>query len=297
MLRRLPLFLSSARVALANRLLPHTDALIRSAITDMAESSGPTAVYGWADLPPAEAEEGMVNACRSLAGILVVVPGHPERGPFFLISGLLKAIEEFPWQAGGDGQARALLGIMPLAAALSQQQLPYHVPGVESNDVLYAADTGYRVRGPCGPPALPPALSLASCARRPASQRFEWQAAAERLLAPSALCACFPAQDELTAQTHQIVQKVAALVGGVDQPGSDGARKRAYRKVDLLNQLLICCKATKEIKMLAEELLTRAQAVTGDGDPYVRSTRRHATAVFKRAAAAAEDDAGAMAEE
>lgn len=146
MLRRLPLFIASARVALANRLLPHTDALIRSAITDAVESTGPTAVYGWSELPQQEAEEGMISACRSLAALLVVVPGHPERGPFFIISGLLKAIEEFPWQAGGDGQARALLGIMPLAVTLSQQQLPYHVPGVESNDVLYAADTGYRVR-------------------------------------------------------------------------------------------------------------------------------------------------------
>ena len=91
------------------------------------------------------------------------------------------------------------------------------------------------------------------------------------------------------AQTHQIVQKVAALVGGVEQPGAEGAQKRAYRKLDLLNQLLACCKATKEIKKLAEELLTRAQAVAGDGDPYVRNTLRHATAVFKRAAAAGED--------
>lgn len=87
------------------------------------------------------------------------------------------------------------------------------------------------------------------------------------------------------------MQKVAALVGGVDQPGEDGAQKRAVRKLDLLNQLLSCCKATAEIKKLAEELLMRAQAVAGEGDPYVRSTRRHATAVFKRAAAAGGDEA------
>lgn len=85
------------------------------------------------------------------------------------------------------------------------------------------------------------------------------------------------------------MQQVAALVGGVDPPGADGAMKRAHRKLDLLNQLLSCCKATKEIKKLAEELLTRAQAVAGDGDPYVRNTLRHATAVFKRAAAAGDD--------
>ena len=60
-LRRLPLFVVAARAALCNHLLPHTDALLRSAITDAVESAGPNAISGWADLPPAEAEEGMAR--------------------------------------------------------------------------------------------------------------------------------------------------------------------------------------------------------------------------------------------
>lgn len=90
-LRRLLLFETSARVALANALLPHTDALIRSAISDAVDSASPSAAFGWADVSASEAEAGMVSLSCSLSSLLVVVPGHPEVGPFVLLNGLRKA--------------------------------------------------------------------------------------------------------------------------------------------------------------------------------------------------------------
>lgn len=60
----------------------------------------------------------------------------------------MQAVDSFPWPTGSDGEARALLGLLPLAATLSQRVLPYHVPGVESNDILYAADSSFRVQAP-----------------------------------------------------------------------------------------------------------------------------------------------------
>lgn len=60
------------------------------------------------------------------------------------MQGLLKVLDDFPWAQGGDGQVRAYTALVLLMAALVQEKLVYHIPGVESNDVMYAGDPEYQ---------------------------------------------------------------------------------------------------------------------------------------------------------
>lgn len=39
----------------------------------------------------------LVNFINSFAGLLVVIPGHPEHGPFYLVKGLIQVISAYPW--------------------------------------------------------------------------------------------------------------------------------------------------------------------------------------------------------
>ena len=72
-----------------------------------------------------------------------MVPGHPEHGPFYLVKGLLNAIERYEWQESSGAKARVLISLLPLLCAYGQRTLPYTVPKVDSNDVLYGGKASY----------------------------------------------------------------------------------------------------------------------------------------------------------
>ena len=98
---------------------------------------------GWTDLKPHEADEAAVAFARRCASLLVVLPGHPEKGPLYITRGLVRVMETFPWSPQSDAPVRAYLALVHLSAALAQRSLPYHVPGLQSNDVLYAGEPAY----------------------------------------------------------------------------------------------------------------------------------------------------------
>ena len=57
--------------------------------------------------------------------------------------GLINAVERFPWAPTSGRKTEVYITILPLLSAYGQRSLPYHVPGVESNDLLYAGDPTY----------------------------------------------------------------------------------------------------------------------------------------------------------
>eukprot|EP00698_Gefionella_okellyi_P012762 TRINITY_DN3458_c0_g1_i1.p1 TRINITY_DN3458_c0_g1~~TRINITY_DN3458_c0_g1_i1.p1 ORF type:complete len:957 (+),score=233.47 TRINITY_DN3458_c0_g1_i1:41-2872(+) len=136
---RLYLFLLAGEVALHNQLLSQADAFFKAAITLLPE------------VPAMLEEESQMRFTSetlsafvaSFLSLLVVVPGHPENGPLYLIHGLLTVIRQYPWEKGSDGKARALLNALSVLAALAQDKLPYHIPKIDSNDVLYGAEPEY----------------------------------------------------------------------------------------------------------------------------------------------------------
>jgi hypothetical protein len=240
--RRAHLFLAAAQAALLNGLLPHADALLRCAVTDVADAGAAPAAGGWGDVPAAEAEEGLVSLSRALAATLVMSPGHPERGPFYLLHGFSRALAAYPWAPASDAKQRALQGLLQALCALRQRALPYHVEGVESNDVLYAGDAGYA--------------------------------------------------EEVAATAATLVADLSAAVDAPDAPGTvsdrDRERRRAVRKLDLANTLLVCFRAGgPELRSTADSLVSAAAEVLPATDGYLRSTVRFAKGRFKAAKAEA----------
>ena len=143
---RLKLHMLGAQVALANQLLPQMDAFVKAAVTmvpevlsedsDAAESSAATLRDACAK------EELLVSALSSACAFLVAVPGHPRHGPFYLVTGLLNVIQKGKWRLPAS-QPTLYLRILALFSTYAQRVIPYRVPGVDSNDVLYASEPEY----------------------------------------------------------------------------------------------------------------------------------------------------------
>jgi hypothetical protein len=79
----------------------------------------------------------LVEFVHNFIAILISVPGHPEFGPFYLLRGLQKVIQEYPWPEGTSSKADIYNSMIAMLSASSQRSLPYHFPKVEANDILY----------------------------------------------------------------------------------------------------------------------------------------------------------------
>lgn len=137
--RKLQLLLQCANCALLNQCLPQTDTFLKAAISLIPE------------MPPSEEVDGkrqhtegtLATYLSSLLSTLVLVPGHPDHGPFYIVQGLLNAVPKYPWQAHTDCKTRVFIDMLALLATYAQKKFPYSLPGVESNDVLYCGAPGY----------------------------------------------------------------------------------------------------------------------------------------------------------
>ena len=143
---RLKLNLLGAEVALCNQLLPQMDSLVKAAVTAvpevMAEGADADA-HGNAAIKEANLrEEALVEVLSKMCSFLLVVPGHPKHGPFYLATGLLNVVQKGKWRQPAS-QPTLYLRMLSLFTAYGQKALPYHVPHVDSNDVLYAAEPEY----------------------------------------------------------------------------------------------------------------------------------------------------------
>jgi len=127
-LRRLNLFLETAEVALQNALVSHTEGLLKKAISSLQEIQSKDELRNIGD------EEGIVAFVQKLAAFLVVVPGHPTLGAFYLLKGLLMLLDSQPWLMPGLRSIQALCAIVSSTAALAQKELPYHVENKEATD-------------------------------------------------------------------------------------------------------------------------------------------------------------------
>ena len=119
----------------------------------------------------------LVAYIKSFLSALVQVPGHPDHGAFYLVKGLLNAVNRYSWDAafaspsssgegaaggagGGGGATSAedegatsldalcakteiFTAVVPLLVAYAQRQIPRRLSRVESNDVLYGGNPAY----------------------------------------------------------------------------------------------------------------------------------------------------------
>ena len=137
--RKLQLLIHCALVAITNQCFPQTDTLLKAAISIIP------------DLPPVEeiegrrvhSEEKVASNIRFLLSVLVLTPGHPEHGPFYIVKGLFNALPKFQWQSNSPCQAGLYCEIVALMCTYAQKRFPYKIPNVESNDELYCGNSDY----------------------------------------------------------------------------------------------------------------------------------------------------------
>jgi hypothetical protein len=139
--RKLELLLYCAQVALLNQCLPQTDTFLKAAISLIPEA--PSHVEDLETNKRVHAEEKLLCYLRSLLGFLVVAPGHPEHGPFYIVQGLLNAVPRYQWQPQTGLQTKVFIDILGLLATFAQKKFPYKISQVESNDSLYGGAIDY----------------------------------------------------------------------------------------------------------------------------------------------------------
>jgi len=133
--RRLRLLALCGHVALLNNCLPHADTFFKAAVALIPDAP---AFEAREDGSGQHTEQRIVAFVQQLASSLVVVPGHPTHGPFYLVQGLLNALPRYQhWQPQTGCKSAAFTALLPLLAAQAQRRLPLRVAGVEGNDVLY----------------------------------------------------------------------------------------------------------------------------------------------------------------
>jgi len=134
---QLYLYVYAAQVALCNQSLPQADTLLKAAITLVQEIPPFTES---AETGHRSNEEWLLGFISYFASVLVAVPGHPEQGPFYLVKGLIKVIQDYPWEADSIAKSLAYISLLAYFSTQVQTKLPYHFPKVDANDVLYGGD-------------------------------------------------------------------------------------------------------------------------------------------------------------
>ena len=152
--RRLDLLVLLGHVALIQNCLPHADTFFKAAVALVPElprkadgrADDPEPEDELVDAPPSDndGEALLAKTMTKLAASLIVVPGRPDHGPFYLVQGLLNALPRYQyWRLASGKRIDAYLAFIPLLAAFAQRKLPYSTPSVEGNDVLYGGEPDY----------------------------------------------------------------------------------------------------------------------------------------------------------
>ena len=145
-LRKLVLLYHCSQVSLLNQCLPQTDAFLKTAISIIPEVPEFIVQEEFANQGKmVHSEKRLVIFIKSLLSFLLLVPGHPEHGPFYIVQGLLNAMKRYPWQASSGILTKVYCDISALLCSYSQKKFVYDVFRVESNDVLYAGAVEYKM--------------------------------------------------------------------------------------------------------------------------------------------------------
>ena len=130
-------------MALQNQCLPQTDTFLKAAISLVPELPAYALTAGGEGGRRVHTEAQLAEFVRNLLSTLVMVPGHPDHGPFYIVSGLLNALPQFPWQADSTVKTSVYIDMLGLLTTYAQKKFPYGMAQLESNDVLYCGAPGY----------------------------------------------------------------------------------------------------------------------------------------------------------
>jgi len=131
---RLYLLLLSGEVAILNQSLAQADSLYKAAIQLVRDVPRHIEERDGKASPTAS---DLVSYLRYFLSMLVAVPGHPEHGPFYLLTGFKTVVKEYEWDAKSTARITIYMTIIQMLCAQYQKQLPYEWDKVESNFMLY----------------------------------------------------------------------------------------------------------------------------------------------------------------
>ncbi|XP_068975695.1 VPS35 endosomal protein-sorting factor-like isoform X4 [Bombus flavifrons] len=132
---RLQLYLLSGQVALLNQCLGQADACFKAALSLVPEMPKTIDIDG----RQKSSQPYLLSYLSNFLSTLLVVPDSPEHGVLYLMRGLLNAVQRC-FDENTSMKTYLYLRVLDLLSAVVQENYPYHVEKVDSNDKLYGSD-------------------------------------------------------------------------------------------------------------------------------------------------------------
>ncbi|XP_058794245.1 VPS35 endosomal protein-sorting factor-like [Phymastichus coffea] len=132
---RLQLYLLSGQVALLNQCYGQADACFKAALSLVPEMPKTLEIDGRSK----SSESYLLSYLSNFLSTLLVVPDSPEHGVLYLMRGLLNAVQRY-FDDSTMTKSHLYLRVLDLLSTVTQENYPYHVDKVDSNDKLYGSD-------------------------------------------------------------------------------------------------------------------------------------------------------------
>lgn len=133
---RLELYLLSGQVALLNNCLGQADACFKAALSLITDL--PTMFE--IDNKHRSSEIFLIPYIKNFLSTLLIVPDNPENGVLYLTRGLLNILKNYAWDQHSTARSVLYISVLDVLSMAGQDNYPYHVDKVDSNDALYGAD-------------------------------------------------------------------------------------------------------------------------------------------------------------
>jgi len=137
---RLYLYALSGQVALLGQSVTQAESLFKAAISLVQEV--PKTVVA-RDGKTLSTSSDLVDFVRYLSSLLLAVPGHPERGAFFLLDPLRQVVKDYQWEAKSTARLSCFSALLATLSACYQRKLPYEWDKIESNELLWGQTESY----------------------------------------------------------------------------------------------------------------------------------------------------------
>lgn len=134
---QIQLFMLNAEVALLNGLISETDSIIKAILLILNSK--------YKSNQDVDAEEKMTEELLNVIGFMVVVPSNPENH-FELTYAIMNLMEKKEWNRRSVyRRIKIYIALFNYLCTQAQDQLPYNIPRVDSNDSIFLGDEAFQV--------------------------------------------------------------------------------------------------------------------------------------------------------
>ena len=142
---QLKMYLHLAQICTTNHCLPQADSCFKACIKLVNDLPTLNSTFG--SLSNHNTSNGLDSFLEFYIGELMssilLMPDDPEKPPLYLLNGLLNVVNKFPWKSRMDSQCCIYFQAIDLLCAYAQSEYIVALPGVDSNDKLYAGSTAF----------------------------------------------------------------------------------------------------------------------------------------------------------